>query len=196
MPCLSIQLDGAQVTTIDLDEMHVVDVSVRGSLDQVPRATLGAMGGNYGEGGSGHVIWVSDLSVQPGQSVSVEFTEDCAMGDRGRTIQELFPDDEPCTETDFALTEAMIAEIRARPNLHESFAVQIETSTGQHAIAVSNERSTSFTFRVLWDWTRPSQVRVHLSTHFLDDIIERNGGTNHMEEFLSFENGALFTLLP
>lgn len=74
MPCLSIQLDGAQVATIHLDEMHVVDVSVHGSLDQVPRATLGAMGGNYGEGGSGHLIWVTDLSVQPGQSVSVEFT--------------------------------------------------------------------------------------------------------------------------
>lgn len=118
------------------------------------------------------------------------------MGDRGRTIQELSPDDEPCTQTDFALTEAMIAEIRPRPNLHESFAVQIETSTGQQAIAVSNERNTSFIFHVLWDWSRPSQVRVHLSTHFLDDIIERNGGTKHMEELLSFGNGALFTLLP
>ncbi|MEJ7805988.1 MAG: hypothetical protein WKG03_08745 [Telluria sp.] len=114
MPGLSIQLDGAQVAVINLDGMNVVDVSVHGALDQEPRAALGAMGGNYEEGGCGHLIWVAKMAVQPSQAVSVTFTEECGKGDCGRTIQEMYPDDEPSARTDFTLTEAMITEIRAR----------------------------------------------------------------------------------
>ncbi len=195
MPGITIELNGTHVATIDLAGMAVVDVSVHGALDQDPKASLGAMGGNYTEGGCGHLIWVADQSLSPGETLSVKLTQECCISDQGRTIQELYPDDEPSTQTDFTINDEMAAEIRARPRLHEAFSVQVETSHGHSAAALSNELNTSFTFGVLWNFTRPTQVRVRLNTHCLDDVLARKVGTNHLESVLSFGDSASFLLI-
>lgn len=194
MPGISIQLDGIHIATISLSGMDVVDVSAHGALDQKPKAALGAMGGNYAEGGCGHLIWVSDQTLLPGEVLSVKLNAACDSSDQGKTIQELFPDDEPCTQTDFTINDEMAAEIRARPRLHDEFAVQVETSQGQRAVAVSNEHNTSFSFGVLWDFTCPTQARVRLTTHCLNDVLARQTGTNHFEAILSFGDSASFML--
>ena len=194
MPGISIQLGGSHVATINLSGMDVVDVSVHGALDQNPKAALGAIGGNYAEGGCGHLIWISDQSLLPGEVLSVKLNEACDGSDQGKTIQELFPDDEPSAQTDFTITDEMAAEIRTRPRLHEDFAVQVETSLGPRAVAVSNEHNTSFTFGVLWDFTRPTQARVRLTTHCLEDVLARRTGTNHLETILSVGDSASFVL--
>lgn len=195
MPGITIELNGSHVATINLFGMDVVDVSAHGALDQNPKAALGAMGGNYAKGGCGHLIWVSEQSLLRGEVLSVKLNDACERWDQGKTIQDLFPDDEPSTQTDFTITGAVAAEIRARPRLHEEFFVQVETSQGQRAVAVSNEHNTSFTFGVLWDFTRPTQARVRLTTHCLDDVLARRTGTNHLEAILSFGDSASFVLV-
>jgi len=194
MPGITIELNGTHVATIDLARMEVVDVSVHGALDQNPKASLHAMGGNYSEGGCGHLIWVADQSLLPGETLSVKLTDECCISDKGRTIQELYPDDELSTQTDFTINDEMAAEIRARPRLHEAFSVQVETSNGQNAAALSNELNTSFSFGVLWNFIRPTEVRVRLNTHCLDDVLARKVGTNHLEGVLSFGDSASFSL--
>lgn len=169
-------------------------MSVHGALDQNPKASLHAMGGNYSEGGCGHLIWVADQSLLPGETLSVKMTDECCIADKGRTIQELYLDDEFSTQTDFTINDEMAAEIRARPRLHEAFSVQVETSNGQNAAALSNELNTSFTFGVLWNFTRPTEVRVRLNTHCLDDVLARKVGTNHLEGVLTFGDSASFSL--
>lgn len=113
MPGLAIELNGTHVSTISLSGMDVVDVSVHGALDRNPRAALDAMGGNYADGGYGHLIWVTEKSLSPGEVLSVKLIEACDITDQGRTIQELFPDDEPCTQTDFTINDEMASELRA-----------------------------------------------------------------------------------
>lgn len=194
MPGIIIELNGTHVATIDLVGMDVVSVSVHGALDQDPRAVLDASGGNYSDGGCGHLIWVAEQSVLPGEAWKVKLTDACGISDKGRTIQELFPDDEPVTQTDFTINDEMAAEIRARPRLHEAFAVEVATSHGQQAAAISNELNTDFTFGVLWDFTRPNQARVRLTTHCLDDVLARKPGTSHLESVLSFGESASFSL--
>lgn len=194
MPGLAIELNGTHVSTINLSGMDVVDVSVHGALDRNPRAALDAMGGNYADGGCGHLIWVTEKSLSPGEVLSVKLIEACDITDQGRTIQEVFPDDEPCTQTDFTINDEMASEIRARPRLHEAFSVYVETSHGQQASAMSDDGNTSFTFRVLWDYTRPTQARVHLTTHCLDDVLARKVGHSHLEGVLSFGDSASFSL--
>ncbi|MES2321885.1 MAG: hypothetical protein V4633_06455 [Pseudomonadota bacterium] len=194
MPGISIQLDDAHVATINLAGMDVVNIHVHGALDTLPKASLHAMGGNYDEGGCGHLIWVGELSLQPGQVLRVTLAETCDAWDQGKTIEELFPNEELPRQTDFTISEDMAAEIRARPRIHESFAVQARTSQGQQAAAVSNEKNTDFSFGVLWDFTQPSQAHVSLGTHCLDDVLARQAGTNHLEAALSFGDSAVFTL--
>lgn len=195
MPSLCVELDGTRLTTISLADGDIVNVSAHGALDRNPKAILDAAGGNYGPGGRGYLIWVSELLMQAGAVLKVTLHEACENPDEGKTIRELFPDEEPCTQTDFTLNPARIAEIRARPQLHQAFSVQASTSRGERAVAVSDVHNTSFTFTVGWDYTRPSQARVHLATHCLDDIVARRLGTSHLQTMLSFGDSASFVLV-
>lgn len=195
MPCLSVELDGTRITMINLAGMDVVDVSVHGALDCNPKAALHAMGGDYKAGGCGSLTWIAEQALLAGQVVRVTLLEACEQPDRGRTMEETFPDEEPCTQTDFSIDDEMAAELRARPQLHEDFAVQASTSQGQQAVAVSNEHNTSFTFGVLWDFAGPNQARVRLTTNCLDDILARRGGTWHLEAMLSLGDSASFMLV-
>lgn len=194
MSSLCVELDGTRLTTISLADGDIVHVSVHGALDRNPKAVLDAAGGNYGPGGRGYLIWVSELPMQAGAVLKVTLHEACENPDEGKTIQELFPDDEPCTQTDFTLNDEMVAEIRARPQLHQAFSVQASTSRGGQAMAESDVHNTNFTFRVGWDYTCPGQARVHLATHCLDDIVARRLGTSHLQVLLSFGDSASFVL--
>jgi hypothetical protein len=195
MPAISIQLDLVQLAMINLEGMEVVDVSVHGALERHPKATLDAHGGNYSEGGCGQLIWVAEQPLQQGQVLKVTLIESCDAWDQGKTIDELFPDEEPCTQTDFTISEEMAAEIRARPNLHEAFSVHVKTSHGQRAETVSDPLNSNFSFSVMWNFTQPTQVRVRLNTHCLDDVVARKAGTNHLTATLTFGDSATFTLL-
>ena len=194
MAGISIQLDGSPIATINLSGMDVVEVSAHGALDQNPKAVLSASGGNYAHGGRGHLIWVAEKSLLRGEVLSVTLHDACDSSEEGKTIQELFPDEEPCTRTDFTINDEIAAQLRARPVLHNDFAVQVETSQGQRAVAVSNQHNTSFSFRVLWDFTRPAQARVRLATHCLEDVLARRPGTDHLTAILSFGDSAEFAL--
>lgn len=192
---IAVELDGTLLTTINLAELEVVDVSVHGALDQDPKAILSASGGNYSNGGCGHFIWIPGHAVPAGKVVKVTLTDSCSVADKGKTLLELFPDDPALTRTDFSINKELAAELRARPRLHEEFAVRAETSNGQHSIAASDEQNTSFSFGILWDWTRPAQARVSFSTNCLDDVLARRLGTKHLDATISSGDSALFTLI-
>lgn len=130
-----------------------------------------------------------------GEALNVKLIEACGITATGRTIQELYPDEEPDSQTDFTISEEMAAEIRARSRLNEAFSVEAATSYGQRAAAMSNEINTSFTFGFLWDFTLPNQARVRLTTHRLDDVLARKAGTSHLEAVLSLGDSAWFFLI-
>lgn len=159
------------------------------------RRRLQAATGNFQEASRGYLSWVNDLTPQPGQVLSLQLMEACETEDSGKTIAELYQDEPPSEPSDFSMTDAMVAEIRARPRLRESFTVVARTSSGQHATASSDENNTDFTFRVFWDATRPDQARVSLRTDCLDDVAARRLGSGHVHAFLSFGESASFTLL-
>lgn len=195
MASITIEVNGRDIATISLAEMEVVDVSVHGALDREQKAMLSAMGGNYSEGGCGHLIWIADRSLLPGEVLSVRFNETCDIATQGKTIDELYPDEEPSTEADFAISDVMAAEIRARPRLHEGFIVQVETSLAQQAQATSDDRNTDFNFSFLWNRFQPDQVRVRLATYCLDDVLARTGGKEQLNSTLSVGDKVEFLML-
>jgi hypothetical protein len=196
MPAITVHVDDVNCATIDLSVMDVVSVSVWGALNREELVTVDANGGSYRDGERRFLIWLPDQSVNPGQTVRVQLQETCDGADQGRTIQELYPDAEPAPETDFTITEARAAEIRSRPQLHESFAVHAVTSSGESCTASSDERNDCFSMHVVWDYTRPDKARVSVGTHCLDDVIGRTGGTDHLSTTLSFGDCVSFTVQP
>ena len=195
MPSISIDVNGTRVATIGLSGTQLVDVSVHGALDRMPKAALSATGGNFEEGGCGYLIWIDEVALLPGEVVRVSLNEFCDVADQGKTIEELYPDEEPSGRSDFTISDDMAAEIRSRPRLHEAFLVQAGTSPGQQAEAASDELNTDFRFGFIWDSSRPTQARVRLATYCLDDVLARTGGTAHLQTTLSFGDSASFSLV-
>lgn len=196
MPCLSIELDDVPIATINCSGMEIVAISIEGALDINPKATVDATGGNFAADGCGYLIWVSEKPLPAGEVLRVTLNELCEKADEGKTIAALFPEAAPCTQTDFTITREMAEEIRARPRLHESFAVQVDTSTGFHAVATSNSERSNFSLKVGWDFTRPNQARVYLHSWGLEDAQARRAGAVHMEAVLSVGDGVSVVLDP
>lgn len=195
MTTLSIDVNDTRIATISLAGLQVVDVSVRGALDCTSKATLSAMGGNYREGGSGHLIWIDAHPLLAGEIVHIGLHDIGGPGDPGKTIHDLYPDEAPSTRTDFSISAEMAAELRARPRLHEAFVVNAWTSCGQQVSATSDDRHTDFVFSIVWDESRQDQARVALRTHCLDDVLNRTLGQHHLTTILSSGNSAAFELV-
>jgi hypothetical protein len=194
MPCISVELNGTRIATISLAGREVVDVSVHGALDRDPKATLNAGGNHLVEGGYGNLIWIAEQALLPGDVVRVSLDESCSIADQGKTIDELYPDEEPSTRPDFTIDEDMAAQARSRPRLHEAFLVQAKTSSGELASAASDDLNTDFSFSLLWDSFHPNQARVRLATYCLDDVLARTGGTTHLKTMLAVGDSASFVL--
>jgi hypothetical protein len=195
MPSIVVEVDGARIATINLDGMQVVDVSVHGGLDGENKATLSATGGNYADGACGHVIWIAERPLQAGEVVVVTLDENCDLADHGQTMNELYPDEAPRTRTDFTISDEMAAEIRARPQLHDRFIVQAETSSGERVTALSDELNTNFRFGLLWDWLHPDRARTWLTTYCFEDVLARTGRAKHLETSLVLGEHASFSLV-
>jgi len=195
MPHIAVDVNNVRITTINLASTRLMNVSVHGALDRALKAAVDAMGGNYDEGSCGHLTWLMDHPLQPGDIVRVHLHQDDAKGDAGKTFEQLFPDETPSTQTDFSISDTMAAEIRARPRLHAAFEVQASTSAGQQATATSDERNTDFRFSVLWDHFQPDQARIHLATYCLDHVLARMAGTTHLQTTIQAGESATLSLM-
>jgi hypothetical protein len=131
----------------------------------------------------------------PGDVVKVTLNEACDIADQGKTIAELYPDEELPPGSDFTISDEMAAELRARPRVHDDFIVQVETSFVQQVRAASDDLNTDFTFGLLWDSFCPNQARVRLTTYCLNDVLTRTGGTRHLQTTLSLGDSASFLLV-
>ena len=196
MPGISVQVNGERVATIDLAGLNLVNVFVHGTLDGEQHATLSAHGGDYGNGRGGHLIWIAEHALLPGEVVTFTYLETCEGGDQGKTIAQLWPDAEADTRTDFSIDSQMAAEIRSRPRLRESFHVRVETSAGLRVTATSDDRNTDFNFSLLWSGIGEARARLRLETYCFDDVLNGPGGTEHLKTPVSFGGSASFTVVP
>jgi hypothetical protein len=195
MPHIAVNVNNVRIATINLASTRLMNVSVHGALDRPLKAAVDAMGGNYDEGGCGHLTWLMEHPLKPGDMVRVHLNHGDATGDAGKTFEEMFPDETPSAQTDFSISDTMAAEIRARPRLHAAFEVQASTSARQYATATSDERNTDFRFSVLWDHFQPDQARIHLATHCLDHVLARMAGTTHLQTTIQAGESATFSLI-
>ena len=198
MSGITVKVNGAPIATIDLAPLEVMDVSIHGALDLDPKARLHSGSTHRIEGGYGHLIWIAEQSLLPGDVLSVQLDASCGDSDRGRTIDEVYPPvegEKPFTKDDLAIDEDTIAQLRARPRLHDAFLVRVETSSGEQATAASDDLHTDFSFTLLWDSFRPDQARIRLATYCLDDVQHRTGGTTHLKTMLAVGDSATFVLV-
>ena len=166
MPFLSVALNGVEQCTVDTAGVDMLDAGSHACRTQEEFAHLDMHGGRYPRGDSSTFLtWIHCHPLASGDYVALRFEAHGKGTLAGKTIQELFPDEPPCTVTDFEPTAAELAERAARPYLRPGYLLELTEGLdgSPQRFATTPEDET-----IVWHWTwfaeDPLQVRFRVST--------------------------------
>lgn len=195
MPTFYITVNDQAVAAVNTEDCDILTIHVSASCEREELATLDVSGGKYPpDAESTYLTWVFELPLLAGQRVAVEMRESGASSHSGKTAAELFPDEPPCTITDFTLTDAMFDEIARRPRFRDKLAFQFASSSGTRLAGLTGTDESSLALSVLWNWTAPAKASVSVHSHSLADVRARNGGSEHARE--QMEIGGRLVFVP
>lgn len=146
------------------------------------------------------MIWAADIELQPHQMVTVQFLEQAQTSDPGKTIDELYPDEPPCEETDFTPTPEMrtklLAKLRAMPTYRDSFNLSLDSSQGASVRVQTAPEDHGFTFSVLWtSFQSDERVRMSLHSYTLQSLEYRTTDLHYyVQEGLNYGDEVKFAI--
>jgi hypothetical protein len=186
MPAISVLLDGELLAVVNTTGYDVVSVHVHGTRVEEDFAAIEMSGGAYPENAeSTHLIWINSHGVRPGQQVEVRFQESGETLRPGKTIHELFPEQSDTNEeTDFTPTEAMFAELKARPPLRDGFSFQLRGSNGTAFAGRTAPADHGFGFSFAWNSYRPSRVSESLHSYTLEALEHRTPMSDFVRQYI------------
>ncbi len=179
MPALSVSVDGKIIATVCTEGYDLLDFRTGGALIDSDLATLDVFGHARLENDKSLFhIWVCELPVHSQQTVAISFLENASSSHAGKTIDEVFPDDDSPEPTEFKVTDERMAELRAMPKLREKYRFHIESSQGRSFTGESIPDAHSFAFSVFWSSFDAGYARVSLHSSTLDSL-ESRGPVHH-----------------
>lgn len=187
MPTLTASVNGTRLAQVRTDGYDVMSVSVLGTCIDEEVAELMMTGGKYPKDGeSVYLTWVHAHLLKAGDLVEVTIQEDGVTSHSGKTIDELFPnEDEPVEEMDFFNpTSEHFAELRARPRLREVFKFQLETDRGTSYSGKTGKDVHGFSFTVLWNSHRPERASLSLHSYTIESMELKQSGQDHWHEYI------------
>jgi hypothetical protein len=179
-------VDGALMARVCTDGLDILSVHVSGTKIDETFATLHFSGGRYPSGGQfTHLVWLSELALQPGQRVRIEVSEQGDTTHSGKTLAELFPD-EPVEEQHDPMPsrEQLIDEVRLRPHHREHFTLALQSSSGHSTVAEVGADGHGFGASVFWSGIREERIRASLDTYSLEQLASGDKLTYHFQERL------------
>jgi hypothetical protein len=186
MPGFGISLNGKTVVTVSTEGMNVFSVRVGGDVISLELASLDVSGGYYGDDSENtHFIWLSEQEISAGDEVEVVFLQEASTSQAGKTIEELHPDEQVQCGPPIPI-DMIFRHLAGRPKLREHFAFSLVPPSGEVITAQTEQDDHSFGFSVLWNWTRPEEARVSLSSTSLENIEKRQSGADHARFKLHF----------
>jgi len=196
MPALSVSLNGEPLVSVATDGYDVIDVGVSGDLLGPEHGSLRVSGGSYLEGQeSRYLVWEDERILVPGDSVAVAFLAAGATSRRGKTIEELYPDEKPTGKETFAPAKQIVRELKQRPKAFDSLAFEFVGPDGAPVRARTTPQEHGFAFTVLWNSHRPERARASAHTYTLASLVTKKNGKYHAETKLGFGQQVTFKVL-
>ena len=153
----------------------MVSVLVSGSLVKECAGDLDVSGGTYGAGDEArHLTWV-DQPIEVGQIVRVELLETSVEFGDGRTIEEIYPDDQPGTDSVPSRAEA-ISQIEAMPRRRARFELRLSDQDNQIGTLSSEPEEIGFSLSVLWASNKNDEARVSLHAYSVESMRNNQNG--------------------
>ncbi len=198
MPALSVSVDGEHLATVAVGGLTMLGVHLSGERWEDELATLDMAGGNYADmDKSSYLTWINLRPLQAGQVVTVSCVADLHTSPAGKTIDELYPDEPPCEQTDFTPTAAMFDQLSKRPMLRDGYAFKLRTSRGAEYSGQTQADEYGFVLRVLWNSRyRPECARFSVSTITLEQLRTRVPRRKHVEGDLFLYQSIRFQVWP
>ena len=196
MPALSVKLNGEFLVRVATDGLDVFDVGVSGDLLGPEHATLRVSGGSFPEGQpSLYLLWENERTLVPGDTIEVAFLAEGNTSHPGKTIDQLYPDEEESPSEPLAPAEEVVRELKQRPKAFASLAFEFIGPDGSSVLSKTSPEEHGFAFSVLWNSQRPERARASAHTYSLDSLMTKEKGKYHGEAKLSFGERAAFKVL-
>lgn len=177
MPAFQIAIDGENLATVSTDGLRMFAVDLRGDRSDDGFVTL-LLHGTTTESES--LTWLHDLEIRPAQTVTLRFLETGETSTPGKTIDDLYPDNEE--DVDETADEApdeelspptMLARLKARPLIRDGYGLKLQLAQGQSVESRTTAEENGFDLTVLWNQMRPARASVRLSCHTLEQAVHR-----------------------
>ncbi len=170
-----------------------LDVRVSATKVEPDLATVEVHGGRYREPGkSRFMIWLERRALQPGQRVSVEFSKEGQSSWPGKTVEELYPDEQAETEgadSPFSSRAEMLDQLTLLSHGHSQLSCKVALPT-KSVEAKTESTEHGYAFGVSWHSHRPERARVSLHTYSIESMRLNQTGTYHVQESLGFGESA------
>lgn len=186
MAGLIVAINGKPKASVSAAGLNILTVQVHGDVLGDELSALDVHGGLYGHGDADkHLIWVSNHEISAEDEVVIEFGEEVSTSHRGKTIEELHPEPSSQKGPEQSMDD-LVEELSARPTLRDSFNFELRPSKGELIRASTDLDVFSYHLSAMWNWTKPDQARVSLTSNSLEKIANREDGTKHAAFTLNF----------
>lgn len=177
MAAISVMVGNSLLARISTEARNIVAVSVHGDMIGAPLATLEATGGHYENSvNSDHRIFIDSYEINDGDTVKVSFSESAPALTLGQTIDELCLN-ETYTNQDSETEAEIWRGLRLQTKLRQRVLVEFHAPSGEVTAHRTPNDSDMYSINAIWDWTKPDQVRVSLSSTSYAALEAKQNGT-------------------
>ena len=182
-PALLVWVADALKASICTAEFEVVRIAVHGTVSDEEIATLMVSGGNSPEvGPSSHLTWLDFTPLSIGQNVKVLFASAGATFPAGKTIDELYPEDEADEDVGAPSSDDAIAHAKNQPRLREGYELLYTASDGSIFSGKTSPGDHGFGFSVTKNPLRHDRARMSLDSYSLE-MLQNHGPMRDLAEF-------------
>jgi len=184
MPFLRVLVDDVDVATLDTQDREMAAVHAGGTRVDDDYADLSVSGGVYDpDVGVDHRIWVNQLPLKIGQTVTVALLENAIATGEGRTVDELYPGQHSEVSGTAASRSELAEEIRRLPQLRDGYTVRVTWDDKSPITFTTSPDEHGFLFSILWHSRHPNRMSVSLHAYTIDSIeAEASGRTSFGEK--------------
>lgn len=186
MPTLTVSLNREVISQVRTDGYDVMSVSVQGTCVDHELAEI-SMAGTRGveHGDATYLTWINSVALQGGDLVEVIIQEQGETSHEGKTIAELFPQEEPAIkEMDFTPPVGLFTELRSKKRVRSGFRFELATSRGTTYLGETAEPEHGFGFTLLWNSQRPERANLSLHSYTIDSLEHQQPMRDHVREYV------------